>query len=591
MDELLAGSDDEHDLKRQDRKTFPLNDVSTALLQPSQTPSFGTHAIKAEARPIEYSKDNREQFRCPITGIYIRDRIVSKDMLRDKVEGRRVVSLDYVSAHATELTKLTQVWIVFGVVVEKSVPKETAKNDKYVQMKLMRLDGGLDESGMILLVFGDAYEQFWKLRLGSVIGLLSPVILPPSEKSNSCALKVDQSARLISIGLSYDLGTCKAMRRDGTPCSMPVNKHMLQYCRFHVSQIKKNLSVNRSMMKDVKQVPKNSNRANGVYHVNGAIVSTYTADIKQKASVHSAADEHVLNHLMSSKTIGGRYVQHIRNGGGEVLGSTAKSASPATKMAPITDLRAFISNAGKPKSVELSIDSDDDILIRSRVKALQHVHNKQIKYEKPNPNKPKPLPVTKEQIERRKAIMQEKKTLGQQSMQLVQTFDDCVRAEEDRDAGSKLRAKEFGVDLDSADVKKVLGADSSAVGLTEEELFAFRQTCDRQAQLEYIKTAESQRHSMTVDAFYCTACSTTRTILREQCKKDGHRVERRRVQKYFWQCGGCKCRAETLGSSRAPTFDCRKCRRNEWGLAGLGRAQTVLPEKVLARGIEHSKFL
>ena len=574
---------------------------------PPKKPTFGTHVVStgsSQSTSIDVPS-NREDFKEQYSKLYLKTRVISSALMHERMAGKTIVQLNSVGLHAnsTSGNQPKNDWVTFAVVVEKGDIRETSKNEKFIQMKLMRLDSPT-ETGVNLLLFGDAYLKFWKLSLGSVIGLLNPTVLPPSDNKNSqYALKLSHPLSLMYMGTSYDFGYCKSTRKDGTPCTMPVNKHVCEFCRFHITNIKKKLNNNRpNLTSSMKAEPK-AKAVNGVYFVNGSLISTAGGGVKRPSlSSSNATDNAMLKAFMQTGSTGAKYIQHLKNAppGSEVMRSgDSKTNSPGQNIGkPITDLRSLfqptsnsVASAAKRGLVEL--EEDDLDVAASRAKAREHVLRNNIKYAKHDPNKPwrSALPVTNEDLERRKQAAKENKVLAQQSLERKTTFEDLEDEEKQRVERSRKRANAFGVDLSSADAKRRL--TGSQVGLTADDLAEFQRQCARHEKLEMVDKVLSERHSMTVDGWFCYECGKARTILPEKCKANNHRTERRKITKYFWKCAGCQSRSETLQSARPPPHDCKRCNRNDWEPASMNRSRTTVQAvpKVEARGPEQLKFL
>lgn len=67
----------------------------------------------------------------------------------------------------------------------------------------------------------------------SVVAVLSPRVKPDEGGSGGVTLSVDKAASLFKLGTAADFVRCKAERRDGRPCRMPVNGAAAEYCCFH----------------------------------------------------------------------------------------------------------------------------------------------------------------------------------------------------------------------------------------------------------------------------------------------------------------------------------------------------------------------
>ena len=104
---------------------------------------------------------------------------------------------------------------------------------------LPRTLSDLDDTSIKLFLFGDAFAEHSKEHEGSLVCLLAPKV----STSNSAhdgggpgfSLSVDKGAQLFKLGTAADFGLCKGERKDGRPCSMPVNKSVCEYCKYHAA--------------------------------------------------------------------------------------------------------------------------------------------------------------------------------------------------------------------------------------------------------------------------------------------------------------------------------------------------------------------
>lgn len=143
-------------------------------------------------------------------------------------------------------------WVVVGIITKKDEPKLTnnqsaiAKQKKYLKLTISNFI--LEIS---LMLFGDAFDKYWKLQVGDVIGILNPHISPwknPATgqyKSFNLTLSTDYDA-IIEIGKSKNFGICKAFRKNShTQCGIPVDRSKTDYCEYHQNLSLKRITANR----------------------------------------------------------------------------------------------------------------------------------------------------------------------------------------------------------------------------------------------------------------------------------------------------------------------------------------------------------
>jgi minichromosome maintenance protein 10 len=98
---------------------------------------------------------------------------------------------------------------------------------------------------------GGAYERFWKENDGAVVAILNPKVLKPRPQpgkphNNVLTITPDSAESILVIGKSMDLGTCPAVRRDGTVCGSSFDKRTHEACDFHVAAALKKTKSGRS---------------------------------------------------------------------------------------------------------------------------------------------------------------------------------------------------------------------------------------------------------------------------------------------------------------------------------------------------------
>ena len=97
----------------------------------------------------------------------------------------------------------------------------------------------LDDTSVKLFLFGDAFAEHSKEHEGSLVCLLAPKVGASSHAPDGggpgFSLSIDKSGQLFKLGTAADFGLCKGERKDGKPCTMPVNRHVCDYCKYHAA--------------------------------------------------------------------------------------------------------------------------------------------------------------------------------------------------------------------------------------------------------------------------------------------------------------------------------------------------------------------
>ncbi|KAK0938092.1 hypothetical protein LTR29_010316 [Friedmanniomyces endolithicus] len=141
-------------------------------------------------------------------------------------------------------------YVLFALLASKSTPydqkakhRTTDENqpqddapgtrNKFMVLKLTDLTWEID-----LFLFGTAFTQFWKLTPGTLLAILNPDILPPTQAqqhSGKFSLKLGSSEdSVMEIGVGRDLLWCSSVRKDGRECGEWVDKRKTDICGFHL---------------------------------------------------------------------------------------------------------------------------------------------------------------------------------------------------------------------------------------------------------------------------------------------------------------------------------------------------------------------
>ncbi|ODV58024.1 Mcm10p ASCRUDRAFT_129137 [Ascoidea rubescens DSM 1968] len=124
-------------------------------------------------------------------------------------------------------------WVVVGIISNKAELKIASNNKKYLKISLTDFNLVLN-----LMLFDDACQKYWKLKVGDIIGVLNPKISPwvdNSKKVKTFNLVLNSKYdSILEIGKSRDFGICIfSNNKTGIKCNAPVNKSRTQYCYFH----------------------------------------------------------------------------------------------------------------------------------------------------------------------------------------------------------------------------------------------------------------------------------------------------------------------------------------------------------------------
>lgn len=120
-------------------------------------------------------------------------------------------------------------WCFCGVVMHKSEPKTAVNNKKYM---LLRVGGFLHTVDVML--FGDAFQRFWKVRTGDVIIVLNPTVKKIGNSFNLSLL--DDLNCVLEVGTLKHYAHCSATTKEGKKCKNIVDSLQNVLCLFHEEQ-------------------------------------------------------------------------------------------------------------------------------------------------------------------------------------------------------------------------------------------------------------------------------------------------------------------------------------------------------------------
>ncbi|KAL3275981.1 hypothetical protein HHI36_020712 [Cryptolaemus montrouzieri] len=218
-------SDSNHAKPSSSRGLFPSNSLQT---------SWKSKSVTNKVKIKELDRPPTNVYTDPIFGISIINPVISSKVLEERMIGRKAIPICQVSRQLNMLGK-DEDWVIAGVICNKGVTKTSAKGSQFIIWTLSDLLG--DIKTVALFLFGNAYKELWKTQPGTVVGILNPSILDKKEGCrDEATLSVDNAQRIMMLGQSRDLGTCKTVKKNGDKCTSIVNKSKCEFCVYHIKQ-------------------------------------------------------------------------------------------------------------------------------------------------------------------------------------------------------------------------------------------------------------------------------------------------------------------------------------------------------------------
>nr|KJB15748.1 hypothetical protein B456_002G197400 [Gossypium raimondii] len=218
-------------------------------------------SVERHAKPKPQSSNDIQVEK--FSGLRIRKQLVSPAKLSEHLSDIRFVRLPTLKNLLVGDT-LYGCWATIGVLIEKGIPKTSSIGKSYSIWKI----GCLDKNTVSLFLFGDAYEQNSKEQVGTVFALFSCTVRKDT-KGSGFSLSVAAPNQILKIGTSADYGVCKGRRKDGTACTIILNKRQGAYCQYHKSKASERYSTKRTelMGGNLRRAFRNPPRSEGIYMV------------------------------------------------------------------------------------------------------------------------------------------------------------------------------------------------------------------------------------------------------------------------------------------------------------------------------------
>lgn len=175
------------------------------------------------------------------SNLWLNKRYLPKDMLRKSFSEVKILRLSKLFAKVKPpkfVEPQYSNWAAIGLVSSKGEVKFTSsgKPKKYFKFTLTDFQYSIDT-----YIFGkEGVERYYNLRVGDIIAILNPEILPwrahgIGESAKSFNLRISHNFHcILEIGSSRDLGWCPIFNRSqNKPCGAPINKDREECCEYH----------------------------------------------------------------------------------------------------------------------------------------------------------------------------------------------------------------------------------------------------------------------------------------------------------------------------------------------------------------------
>uniref|UniRef100_A0A182F3R8 Protein MCM10 homolog n=1 Tax=Anopheles albimanus TaxID=7167 RepID=A0A182F3R8_ANOAL len=548
----------------------------------------------------------------PVFGIRIVHPLISSQTLVERMEGKKPVPFMRLR-NFIETSDLQQDWVIGGVLVSKSPTKTTSKGKQFAIWKLSDLHG--DVKMATLFLFSQAYKDLWKTTEGTVVAVLNPNVLNNNnDRSSEATLSIDRSTKVMILGQSRDLGTCRSRKKNGDRCTAIINLGQCEYCVYHIKQ-EYNNACNRGglitstggrglnelrnkvlgknevfyagqsysaikAVKNPKQVEKDRQRmltlsdyyrspADGNGATGGSSASAIAASPSYRAS-QSPSGAKIKQSAARVEMNAGQRMKDIKRL--ESLGvsldtlkttTSQSSASPhpapvEMKPSPSTQPPPF-SLTSKPSLSREAFEIDIIPKTVSVAKALQSRARatailKQKPIEKSNPNF----------IKYRGTEQGKKRVLEEVVKNAAGTEENTAKRPKLQDGPSEEERARNDF------IKRMMQATSS-----HKELVVASENAAQEEYFHKLERKEAMEEKMlntfkvACKAVSCSQCKYIAFSAADRCKTEGHQLKVRDAEKRFFRCADCGNR--TVSLFRIPKVSCKSCQGSRWERCAMMR--------------------
>ncbi|XP_072327095.1 protein MCM10 homolog [Scyliorhinus torazame] len=178
------------------------------------------------------------------SGLRLRNPIVSSTEMERRMHGRKLIRLSQLRSKLANENLEDTDWVTIAVVTKKVTPQSSNNGKTFSIWHLSDLRSS--NLNLSLFLFGNVHKEHWKTETRTVIGLLNANPMKPKDGSDEVCLSVDHPQKILIMGEALDMGTCRARKKNGDPCTQIVNLMDCEYCEYHVKAQYKKLSAKRA---------------------------------------------------------------------------------------------------------------------------------------------------------------------------------------------------------------------------------------------------------------------------------------------------------------------------------------------------------
>lgn len=591
-------------LDKEKKNVFVEAEVRNSLRRGSVVPTNKTVSV-AEQVNTPSSLANQQHvtvFTDPIFGIKIIRPLISSVLLKEKMSDKKPVATNQLRDYTENINKEID-WVIAGAIITKSPVKTSQNGHQFSIWQISDLRGAEVKTASVFL-FKNAHRDLWKTAQGMVVAILNPGVLDKRQNSrDEATLSVDNPQKVMILGQSKDLGTCKSKKKNGDVCGAIVNLGTCEYCIYHVKQEFKNISKRAELQSSTAGRGLNELR-NKVLGKNEVFYGgqSFSAVVAKKNPKLVKKDSDRM--LKLSEYYGTTSSPSVVSVKPKRRAAEMVQASPVQRAKDMERLRLL-----KGENERFSINENQKNLLNSPEKSFKFssslmasvprlstddftfdIGNNFSKSKSPTMNKMRALELVKKKpIQKSNPNLIKYRGTENGKKRYIDDLDDSQPGPESDTKRRKVEVTEEKrkEEMRKSRIQRIMDASSSHANLVELK--------ENEAQESYFNNLEKKEameekmistYKMACKAVACKQCNYLAFKAADICKQEKHPLKLMEAEKRFFKCQDCGNRTVTL--QRLPKFSCKNCKSSKWVKTGMMREKTVTlnTEKLSIRGDE-----
>ncbi|GAB0089420.1 Protein MCM10 homolog [Sergentomyia squamirostris] len=526
-------------------------------------------------------------YRDPVFGMRLVKPLVSGQLLQEKMKDKITVTMINMLRYSLSTDK-TRDWVFAGVIVTKSPVKTTQKGKQFSIWTLTDLKR--DMKTCTLFLFEAAHRDLWKTPVGMAMAVLNASVMERRDSKTEASLSINTAEKVMLLGQSKDLGTCRSRKKNGEPCTSIVNLDVCDHCVFHMKKEYTSLSKRSEFQsatsgrglnelrnkvlgknevfyagqsfsalpakKNPKQVEKDSKRLLSLSEyfgrTTGSAGNSSTPTLQKNRILRAEAVAEV---SVNQRRRDLERLEKLKNTPGP-----SASSQPSTSSGNQAPKAIFSSQTPTLSKSSFSIDLHAKSSVLARAKAAEIL--KKAPLEKSNPNF----------VKYRGTDSGKKRVLEEMNQELPSAKRAKLQEQEKKDRIQKIMAATTShMDLvdrrEMEETNKHLNTLEKKEALEEKMLSTFKVACK---------------------AVACKICKYLAFSASPFCLEQRHPLKVIETDKRFFKCGDCGNRTATV--HRIPKYSCKNCQSSRWEPTAMIKERIVqsATEKLSIRGDEET---